>query len=128
MDSNLTSKCTYTPAWPDKCTEVTIPTSDMGGPMTWCQRNCTGHVDACEAPFRGTRTCTWLLEYKKFSMEITDKTIEVTIPSLNVNEMWYWCREHCIGKFDAMIAKTSAGRVWLFEYEEDATAFSLVWK
>jgi hypothetical protein len=57
-----------------------------------------------------------------------DKSIKVTIPNFDVNSMWHWCSEHCIGRFDACIAKTSAGRIWIFEREEDATAFSLVWK
>ena len=61
-------------------------------------------------------------------MEITDKTVQVVISHYDVNEIWHWCQEHCVGDFDAMIAKVAGKRVWLFEHEEDATAFSLVWK
>jgi hypothetical protein len=73
MDSNLTSKCIYTLAWPEVSTKVVIPKIGVGDPMAWCQRN-------------------------------------------------------CIGDFDAMLEQVRGTRVWLFEYEEDATAFSLVWK
>jgi hypothetical protein len=73
MDSNSTFRCISTPVWPEKYTEVVIPTIDVGGPMSWCQ-------------------------------------------------------QHCIGEFDARLAKYKGSRVWLFELPEDATAFSLIWK
>ncbi len=39
-----------------------------------------------------------------------------------------WGQRNCIGHFDASEAAFRGTRTWLFEFEEDATAFSLVWK
>jgi hypothetical protein len=58
-------------------------------------------------------------------MELLETYHPITTDDDHHPEKLTWCLEHCQSKFRDI--KSTEGRVWYFQHEQDATLFALKW-